>query len=153
MIVYNNTFINPATDDTFNTIYVEEACYNIDIKNNLMLDIAGGNPLYTTFIEVRSGTIFNGKSDNNMFYGSSWEADPNLFGGSTLASWQSSTGNDQNSSIADPQLLSTDYNDANFCKPQTGSPVIDAGEFTPAALDYNGNLRDNSRDIVACECY
>ena len=121
--------------------------------NNLMLDIAGGDPLYTSFLAVREGTIFNGESDNNMFYGSSWGADPNLFGGSTLASWQSSTGNDQNSFIEDPQLLSTDYDDSNFCRPQAGSPVIDAGEFTPNALDYNGNLRDNSRDIGACDYY
>ena len=151
--VYNNTFINPAADDTFNPVHVDEKCYNIDIKNNVMLDIAGGNPFYTSFLEVWSGTVFHGESDNNILYGSSWGAEPDLFGGLTLAGWQSSTGNDQNSSIEDPLLLSTDYNDADFCKPQVGSPVINAGAFTPNALDYNGNLRDSSRDIGACEYY
>ncbi len=149
--VYNNTFINPSVDDTFNPICVDEACSDIEIKNNLMLDIAGGNPLYTAFLDVRSGTVFNGESDHNMFYGSSWSADPNLFDGLTLADWQSSTGNDQYSAIANPQLLSTDYDDPNFCIPQAGSPVIGTGEFTPNALDFNGNLRDSNRDIGACE--
>ena len=151
--VYNNTFINPAANDTFKIVNVDEACYNIDIKNNLMLDIAGGNPLNTSFLEVTRGSIFNGESDYNMFYGSSWGVNPNLFSGSTLAVWLSSTGNDRNSSIADPQLLSTDYSNTNFCKPQAGSPVINAGGFTPNALDYNGNLRDSSCDIGACEYY
>ncbi len=118
-----------------------------------MLDIGGGDPLYISFLDIRDGTIFNGESDNNLFYGSSWETDPNLFDGTTLASWQSSTGNDQNSAIQDPQLLSTDYNHDDFCKPQSGSPVINSGEFTPNALDYLGNLRDSSRDIGACEYY
>lgn len=149
--VYNNTFINPAADDAFSIINVDASCYDIDIKNNLMLDTAGGDPMYTTFLDVRGASNLNGKSDNNMFYGSTWVAEPELFCGSALADWQSYTGNDQNSSIADPLLLSTDYNNADFCKPQAGSPVIDAGEFTPAALDYNGNLRGSSRDIGACE--
>lgn len=149
--VYNNTFINPSVNDTFTAMYVDEACFNIEIKNNLMLDIAGINPLYTTFLDIIGGTEFNGESDNNMFFGSSWGSDPDLFSGSTLAGWQTSTGNDQNSSITDPQLISTDYTDADFCKPQAGSLVIDAGEYTPNALDFNGNLRDSARDIGACE--
>lgn len=48
-------------------------------------------------------------------------------------------------------ILAVSANDANFCKPQAGSLVINAGEFTPNALDYYGNLRDNSRDIGAVE--
>ncbi|HOO73159.1 MAG TPA: PKD domain-containing protein [Spirochaetota bacterium] len=149
--VYNNTFINPSADDTFNAVHTDEACYQIDVKNNLMLDLAGGNPPYTSFLDVWSGSTFQGASDNNLFYGSTWEADPDLFGSSTLAEWQDATGNDLESSIADPQLAGTDYTDADFCRPQAGSPLIDAGEFTPGALDYNGDPRDSSRDIGACE--
>jgi len=113
-----------------------------------MVDIAGrtGN-----FLTIADGSFFSGESDNNIFYGSSWGAEQGLFNGLTLSDWRSSTENDQNSSIADPLLLSTDYNDTAFCRPQADSPVIDGGEFTPNALDYNGSLRDSSRDIGACE--
>ncbi|MFH0976542.1 MAG: hypothetical protein V1874_12240, partial [Spirochaetota bacterium] len=147
--VYNNTFINPRANDTFGIINVYAACSNIDIKNNLMVDVAGGS--LVSFLNIWDGTVFNGISDNNMFYGSSWGTNPNLFNGSTIVNWRSATGNDENSSIANPLLLSTDYNNADFCKPQSGSPVRNAGELTPAALDYYGNLRDSSRDIGACE--
>ncbi|MBT8342020.1 MAG: PKD domain-containing protein [Desulfatitalea sp.] len=149
--IYNNTFINPAANDVFYIVFVDEACGNIDIKNNLMLDIAGGNPLYTIFLDIRGGDILNGESDNNLFYGSHWDASLNLFDGATLSDWQAATGNDQNSLMADPRLLSTDSNAADFCKPQAGSPAINAGAFTPNKLDYHGRLRDHSRDIGACE--
>jgi hypothetical protein len=156
--VYNNTFVNPSEDDTFTILYVDDACYDIDIKNNLMLDIAGANPTDTEFLQARGSTNFNGESDYNLFYGNEWAANPTLFPGSDLSTWQSSTGNDQNSSIADPQLFvdseydaSTDYNDADLYIPQAGSPVIDTGEFTSNALDYNGTLRDSSHDIGAWE--
>lgn len=156
--VVNNTFINPAVDDGFVFMYVDDACYDIDIKNNLMLDIAGSIPQYTEFLQTRGSNNFNGESDHNLFYGSEWGADPILLGGSDLSSWQSSTGNDQNSAIIDPLLSvsseynpSTDYNDANLYIPQPGSPVIDAGEVTSNVLDYNGNLRDSSHDIGAWE--
>ena len=156
--VYNNTFINLAEDETFNPIWIDEACFSIDIKNNVMLDIGGGNPMYTAFLDIRSGSTFIGDSDSNIGFGIGWGANPNLFDGSTLGDWQSSTGNDQTSSIADPQLLvgtaydgGTDYGDASLYRPQAGSPVIDAGEFTSNALDYNGDLRDESHDIGAFE--
>ncbi len=149
--IYNNTFINPRAGSEFYVLNIDSVCSDIDIKNNLMLDVAGGDPLYTYFIDLRNSAVLNGESDNNIFYGSGWEANPALFDGSALPAWQSATGNDRNSSILDPGLISTDYNNADFCKPEAGSPVVDNGEFTPAALDYNGNLRDGSRDIGACE--
>lgn len=123
-----------------------------------MFDIAGADPRYTDFLQTRGSTNFNGESDHNLFYGNEWAANPTLFPGSDLSTWQSSIGNDQNSSIADPQLLvnseynaSTDYNDANLYIPQTGSPVIGTGEFTSNALDYSGTLRDSAHDIGAWE--
>jgi hypothetical protein len=156
--VYNNTFVNPSADDTFTILYVDDACYDIDIKNNLMLDLAGANPSTIDFLQTRGSTNFYGESDYNLFYGNGWEADLTLFPGSDLATWQSSTGNDLNSAIADPQLAvdsaynpSTDYHDADLYIPRAGSPLIDTGEFTSNALDYNGNLRDNSHDIGAWE--
>jgi len=149
--VYNNTFVNPSADDTFMFVNLDWACRNIEVKNNLMLDLAGGNPLYTVFLRIAGGDVFYGESDNNIFYGGAWASDPELFSGSTLAEWQSVSGNDLSSSIADPVLSSVDYNDADFCKPQAGSPLIDAGGFTPNALDFNGNPRDSLRDIGACE--
>jgi hypothetical protein len=149
--IYNNTFINPAADDAFMIVNLDQACRNIEITNNLMLDLAGGNPLYTAFLQIRGGSVFYGQSDNNVLYGSAWTADPRLFDGLTLADWQAFAGNDLNSLIADPLLMSADHTSGDFCKPQPLSPLIDAGAFTPAALDYCGNPRDTSRDIGACE--
>jgi hypothetical protein len=147
--IYNNTFINPTVGSTFHVIGVDAPCSAILIENNVMLDIAGGNSL---FLDIREGTTFNGQSDHNLFYGNSW-SNPALFDGSTLANWQSSTGNDQNSAIHDPEMVSTDDEDLNFCMPRAGSELIDNGAFTPAALDYHGNLRDLSRDVGACEFF
>jgi hypothetical protein len=149
--IYNNTFINATSNSYYYIFSVDHPCSNIEIKNNLMLDMAGSDPIHTFFLDIADGSTFNGESDYNMFYGSSWGANPVLFDGSTLTNWRSATGNDINSSIANPNLASTDYANANFCKPQAGSPVINAGAFTPAALDYNGNLRGSSIDIGACE--
>ena len=149
--VYNNTFINPRASDTFNSMYVDANCYDIEIKNNIMLDIGGSIDSYSDFLIIGNGSVFGGSSDYNICYGTGWGASLTLFDGLTLAAWQSSTTNDLHSSIANPQLISTDYNSVDFCKPQTNSPVIDSENFTPAALDYYGYLRDDLRDIGACE--
>ncbi|MFH0974662.1 MAG: hypothetical protein V1874_02645, partial [Spirochaetota bacterium] len=58
------------------------------------------------------------------------------------------TGNDQNSSIANPNLISTDPNNANFGKL---SASIAGEALLYNALDYYGNLRGSSHDIGACE--
>ena len=128
------------------------------MKYNLMLDIAGGNSAYTRFLDIRSGTVFNGESDNNVCFGGAWESNPILFDGSTLALWQSSTGNDLSSSIENPLLYcgttynaAADYSDPNLYKPQAGSPVIDAGGISANALDFDGKLRDSACDIGAFE--
>ncbi|MFH0975386.1 MAG: hypothetical protein V1874_06350 [Spirochaetota bacterium] len=151
--IYNNTFINPSVSNAFYLFYIDQPCTNLEFKNNLMLDVASVNTI--CFLGIENGnTLTNCISNHNMFYGSNWVASPVLFNGGTLAIWQSSTGNDQNSFIANPNLISTDPNNINFGKPQAGSPVIGAGEaLLYNALDYNGNLRGASHDIGACEYY
>lgn len=150
--IYNNTFINPTAGTNYNPIYVDNVCTNIEIKNNLMLDTAGSKVSQTFFLEIRDGSVLNGESNNNLLWGPGWSASgTNLFDGQTLDNWQAVSTNDINSLVEDPRLLSTDYTEADFCKPQAESPVVNRGEFTPNALDYYGNLRDDSRDIGACE--
>ncbi len=150
--VHNNTFINPRAGSTFYAIHVNELCHNIEIKNNLMVDLVGSNPSYTGFLDIRSGSVLNGSSDYNMFYGGILNASFNLlFDGRSLDVWCSSTNNDLNSFFADPGLASVDYNAANFCMLQIGSWAIDGGDFSSNSLDYYGNLRDNAHDIGACE--
>ena len=146
--VYNNTFINPRPGSTFYIINIDSACQNIDINNNLILDVAGGT---VRFMDIRDGTALNGESDYNLCYGNSWDPNLNLFDGLSLTNWQVATGNDRHSLIVNPDFASTVLTDADFAKPNYGSPVINAGKFTPAALDYYGFLRDSSRDIGACE--
>ncbi len=149
--VYNNTFIHPRAADNFYVINLEYQCLNIDIKNNIMLKSA--DPARVSFIDINEGTGLSGGSDYNILYHSAWNSSTALFDGTSLVNWRTDTNNDTHSAIADPLLVITDYNNANFGKPQAGSPVINTGEFTSAALDCYGNLRDSLRDIGACEYY
>ena len=153
--VYNNTFINPRASDTFNSMYVDANCYDIEIKNNIMFDIGGSIDSYSDFLIIGNGSVFGGSSDYNICYGTGWGASLTLFDGLTLAAWQSSTTNDLHSSIpgSNPSLTAPDDpTDANFAIPQTGSCVINAGEYFPFnKLDFYGYTRDSLNDIGACE--
>ena len=104
---------------------------------------------------MREHSVLNGSSNYNLIYSSvnDWNSDLGLFDGQNLSSWQSSSGNDLNSSIQDPLLVSTDLENENFCVPQSNSPLVDSGKLTGGVLDYNGNLRDSVHDIGAIEYF
>lgn len=151
--IYNNTYINDTPGGGCMFVNVDPGCFDIEVKNNLILDNAGSDPLYTRIVRVRSGgATFNGTSNNNLFFGNSWNQDTILFNSYNLAQWQAATGHDLNSRMQNPNLASLEIESANFVLPLSNdSPPVNAGLLTGAALDYNGNLRDMSRDIGAVE--
>jgi hypothetical protein len=143
---YNNTYINGRSNDYLYVFTFDTACLNIDIKNEIMLDLNSSNQVH--FIDIENGTTLDCESNHNRFYGSSWGASPNLFDGNTLATWRTNTGNDADSSIANPNLVSTDPVNVNFGKLQAS---IIGEAVLQNALDYYGNIRGSSIDIGACE--
>ncbi len=150
--VYNNTFINMTADSEFYFVSIAPACSDIVVQNNAMLDNAGSTAMYTRILRDRSGgNTFQGTSNHNIFYGADWDAGMVLFHTYDLAGWQAASGNDLDSRLLDPALAGLDPDSANFALPLEGSPLIDAGDFTEAALDYHGNVRDLSRDVGAVE--
>lgn len=144
--VYNNTFINPTSrSGTFVPICIDSPCLNLFFRNNIMLDVGNGTP---DFIELRDGSTYNLTSDYNIFYGINWGANPTLFGTTTLATWRTNTSQDLHSSTNNPNLVSTDPNNANFGKL---SGALEGESLLYNALDYYGNLRGSSIDVGACE--
>lgn len=146
--------INPGLSSS-SFVYVENGCPDIEVYNNLHYDIAGTPNNQTSFLQLRNSSTLDGASDYNALFSSinDWSS-YGLFGGQTLSAWQAASGNDQNSLIIDPSLVSMDINSPdsqNFCRPGVSSELINKGAFTGAALDYHGNLRDLSRDIGAVE--
>jgi hypothetical protein len=150
--VYNNTFINMTADSSFYFVNIDPACSDIVVKNNAIFDNAGSTARYTRVLRDRSGgNTFQGTSDRNIFYGADWDTDIVLFHTYDLAGWQTASGQDLGSRLQNPTLAGLDPDSANFALPLEGSPLIDAGDFSGAALDYHGNVRDLSRDVGAVE--
>jgi hypothetical protein len=150
--VYNNSFINMTADSSFYFVNIDPACSDIVVKNNAIFDNAGSTARYTRILRDRSGgNTFQGISDRNIFYGADWDASMVLFNTYDLAGWQAASGQDLDSRLQNPTLAGLDPDSANFALPQEGSPLIDAGDFSGAALDYHGNVRDLSRDVGAVE--
>lgn len=150
--VYNNTFINMTADSSFYFVNIDPACSDIVVKNNAILDNDGSTAMYTRILRDRSGgNTFQGTSNHNIFYGADWDAGMVLFNTYDLAGWQAASGQDLDSRRQDPTLAGLDPDSANFALPLVGSPLINTGDFTEAALDYHGNVRDLSRDVGAVE--
>ncbi len=150
--VYNNTFINMTADSSFYFASIDPACSDIVVKNNAILDNAGSTAMYTRILRDRSGgNTFLGTSNHNIFYGADWNAGMVLFNTYDLDAWQAASGQDLDSRLLNPALAGLDPDSANFALPLEGSPLINAGDFTGAALDYHGNVRDLSPDVGAVE--
>ena len=150
--VYNNTFINMTAESEFYFVSIDPACFDIVVKNNAILDNAGSTAMYTRILRDRSGgNTFQGTSNHNIFYGAAWDASMVLFNTYDLAGWQAVSGHDLDSRLQNPTLAGLDPDSANFALPLEGSPLINAGDFTEAALDYHGNVRDLSQDVGAVE--
>jgi hypothetical protein len=148
--VYNNTFISGTPNDYFTVVGVDSACFDVDLENNVMLDAAGTASQRTSFLGL-NGANFQGTSDYNMFWGSSWKGQPSsLFPGGALSAWQTASGLDAHSLVQDPAIAVTDPSartDGSFAKPTPASPAVGSGTYLPGvALDFYGNTRATSPD-------
>jgi hypothetical protein len=148
--VYNNTFISGTPNDYFTVASVDGACFDVDLENNVMLDTAGTASQRTSFLGL-GGAKFQGTSDYNMFWGSSWKVQPStLFPGGTLSAWQTASGLDTHSLVQDPGIAVTDpsaRSDGSFARPAPASPAVGSGAYLPGvALDFYGNARAASAD-------
>jgi hypothetical protein len=154
--IYNNTMINPVQNDgSYRFATIDAECFDVEFKNNVMLDVAGTTPLYTLLFDLRNSSQLNGSSDYNVLFGQGWTESSGLFDGLNLTAWRTASGNDLHTVIADPHFRNIDIGNPqnpNFCRPsQESKALIDTGAFTAAALDFHGNLRDQQRDIGAVE--
>ena len=148
--VYNNTFISGTPNDYFTVARVDSECFDVDLKNNVMLDAAGTAAQRTSFLGL-NGAKFQGTSDYNMFWGGSWKSQPSsLFPAGALAAWQTASGLDAHSFVQDPAIAVTDPSartDGSFARPALTSPAIGSGAYLPGvALDLYGNARAASAD-------
>ena len=147
--VYNNTIISGTPNDYFTAARVDTQCFSVDIQNNVMLDAAGSAAQYTSFLSV-NGATFQGTSDYNAMWGSTWKAQPNLFPSGSLSAWQTATGLDTHSFVQDPVIAVTTPSaraDGSFARPAQTSPVVGSGANLPGvALDFYGNVRRGSPD-------
>lgn len=159
--IENNTMINPTeTSGHFNLVWIDDGCTHVNILNNILFDEVGIESDYTQFIDLRgtSPTFdVNSTSNYNIMYSLINDWTPwGLFESvtyvrRTLSAWQTDIGQDINSLIANPLLISTVVNNKNFCKFKKNSSLTNAGAWTPAYLDFYGNFWDSSRDIGAVE--
>ena len=153
--VYSNTFISGTPNDYFTVVNVDSECFDVDIKNNVMLDAAGTASQRTSFLGL-NGAKFQGTSDYNVFWGSSWKSQPSsLFPGGALSAWQTASGLDAHSFVQDPAIAVTDPSartDGSFARPAPTSPAVGSGANLPGvALDFYGNARAASADRGAVE--
>ena len=152
--VYNNTFISGTPNDYFTAASVDTQCFSVDIQNNVMLDSAGSAAQYTSFMSL-NGATFQGTSDYNAMWGSTWKAQPKLFPSGSLSAWQTATGLDTHSIVQDPVIAVTTPSartDGSLARPAQTSPVVGSGSNLPGvALDFYGNARSGSADRGAVE--
>jgi hypothetical protein len=80
--------------------------------------------------------------------GGHWTSSPPNYTGMSLSAWQSASGFDMHSKMADPMFVAAPSN----CAPATGSPLVNAGDAANSpTVDLNGKLRDATPDIGAFE--
>lgn len=124
-------------------LYVAPNSVNLDIRNNIFRNSIintwnSGAKSYAVVVEAASGVLTS--IDYNDYHTQYGQGVLGFLSSdrTTLADWQSATGQDANSLNEDPQLRSF-----VFLQPITGSPVL--GAATPIAgitTDYEGITRD-----------
>lgn len=135
--VYNNTIIRPSGS----MVVASGVTANVLVKNNV-LQCTGTN---CAAIEIRPNTpnvVTSDLNDGFQIGSSSWVVYNSASSGKflSLATWQSTYGQDTHSTTASPNLDST-------YRPQSGSPVIDLGAdlsslgITPLNADLTGISR------------
>ncbi len=142
--VVNNTLYNNDTDQTGSgEMLVQFDTRNNVIENNLLF--AGSQNVFIAndFAQNTGNTV-----DYNLYYSSGGAASSEWTWKGTsytgFANWQAATGNDANSSFADPLLVSPATGDLHLT---ASSPAVNGGDTLPAAtigtVDIDGHARVN----------
>jgi hypothetical protein len=148
--IENNTMIKTLVNSNFE---INRNATSITLLNNLLSSTATTNNQYDQFLDSATSS-FNGTSDNNQMFGTSWSASWHFFGyypDVSLAQWQQSSGNDIHSMYADPGISVMDPVTTGFAAPTANSPGVNKGTATGGWLDLYGRMRDAQPDIGAIE--
>ena len=135
-----------------------EGATGVSVFNNVFdscdLGIQTYGPVYTAYNNIFSGITTGNQPYLDNAGANTW--DYNLFsaevtnmfgvGVSTLAAWQSATGEDANSLVGDPEFVA----DKNY-RLQSTSPAIDTGIYLGFDVDYYGSLVGGNPDIGVSE--
>jgi len=80
--------------------------------------------------------------------GAHWVTSPPDYAGMSLSAWQTASGFDKHSEVADPMFTSA----PTSCSPNAGSPLVNAGDASNSPkVDLNGKTRDALPDVGAFE--
>lgn len=152
IFVNNTLFQNDTLQWQNGEIMIQYDAHDNIIKNNIF---------YANDQSLFFGNIFTNNSANDVDYNlyfapngrdfSEWQWNDVTYTG--LAAYQAATGNDNQSLFVDP--LFANMNAPFDFHPQTGAPVIDAGEnlTESGAVDFDGRIRiqNNTIDLGAFE--
>ena len=148
----NNTLYQNNTDRLGwgAEILVQYYCRNVVVKNNLIVGTSG-----TPLVDNSTGTGSNQQFDYNLYYSNGtprWYWKNGSY--TSLAAYQSGSGQEAHSLYDDPLLQQPDVGDPALT---AGSPAIDQGELLGSdilgTLDYYVNPRvvNGTVDLGSCE--
>jgi hypothetical protein len=152
-LVHNNTFLVQAQGPDAVGIYTQgfSSANRENVFHDNIVMVLGGGVCFRQYPSTT--TLWPFKADGNLYFAPAGAIgiDRNNQRHTTLAAWQAATGQDQNSMMGDPQLLSAAA--PVDLRIRETSPAVDAAGFLPAWLtkDHDGENRLAKADIGADE--
>lgn len=138
--VYHNSIHSAGNNPGSNGIYFENNTGGIDVKNNMIVNSAGGYAVYSSFNSPNAI-----QADYNNLFTTGATFGYNSGPVASFAAWQTSTGGDLNSISLDPSFASVDdLHFLNFLADDKGTPA--AG----IVFDLDGNLRSATAPDIGC---
>jgi hypothetical protein len=145
-IIRNNSLFASQASGSTGISVGGDGSNHISVNNSIHYSGTGS---YDCFSYDLSNSAYDAR-DNNLCYGPS-AGDLDFANSQSLSAWQSASGDDANS-IDDQDPLYTSVTSPYDLAPQSGFPLIDAGNVANASsVDVDGNVRDAQPDIGAYE--
>jgi hypothetical protein len=137
-IVNNTCYHNDTAQDGNGELCLQYDTRHNDIKNNIFFSNSQNLFISNPFSANTGNSV-----DYNIYYGSGTANDPlwqwKNIEYDNFSSWQSATGNDENSLYSDPKLENPESGDLHI---RPGSPAIDRGVvFAGLVDDIDGDIR------------
>jgi hypothetical protein len=149
--LYGNISRSSAVADMSAALYVINTATNLDIRNNIFANSIENTTGVATAYAIYSdaaNTAFT-QINNNIYYASGVEGKLGYLGGvdkTTLADWQTATGQDGFSKESNPNFRANDN-----LQPFVGSLALNAGTPVAVTKDYLGVTRSGNTSIGAYE--